>query len=174
MRGVGFQNKLLCSRFENDSFAHTSTVCTNTQQVAGHGQVITVSRPCVITAADSAGSKRIATKRFAALSESMATVIVENEFVKVNTAMPDHPGSCPAMKVLLQSAALNCDMLSLGMDHEAEMLSQAYTGVSTQCAASVSLSHADAKTSALLQLADLSDEGLGKLSEVDGLCPSMV
>ena len=57
----------------------------------------------------------------------MATVIVENEFVKVNTSMPDHPGSCAAMKVLLQSAALNCDCLSLGMDHEAEMLAQAQT-----------------------------------------------
>ena len=101
----------------------------------------------------------------------MATVIVENEFVKVNTSMPDHPGSCAAMKVLLQCAALNYDCLSLGMDDEAEMLAQAYTGVSTQCAASVSLSHADAKTLALLQLADLSDEGLGKLKPTARLSP---
>ena len=117
----------------------------------------------MLIAADSAASKHFAPTRSAVLSERMATVIVENEFVKLNTAMPDHPGSCSAMKVLLQSAALNCDCLSLGVDREAEMLAQAYTGVSTQCAASVSLSHADAKTSALLQLADLSDEGLGKV-----------
>ena len=51
------------------------------------------------------------------------------------------------------------------------MLAQAYTGVSTQCAASVSLSHADAKTLALLQLADLSDEGLGKLKPTARLSP---
>ena len=52
-----------------------------------------------------------------------------------------------------------------------QILAQAYTGVSTQCAASVSLSHADAKTSALLQLADLSDEGLGKLKPTARLSP---
>ena len=51
------------------------------------------------------------------------------------------------------------------------MLAQAYTGVSTQCAAPVSLSHADAKTTALLQLADLSDEGLGKLKPTARLSP---
>ena len=113
-----------CSRLENDSFAHTSIECTNTQQVAGHGQAITASRLCVISAA---GSKRFAQRRSTTLGERMATVIVENEFVKVNTSMPDHPGSCAAMKVLLQSAALNCDCLSLGMDHEAEMLAQAHT-----------------------------------------------
>ena len=42
------------------------------------------------------------------------------------------------------------------------MLAEAYNGVSTQCAASVALQHADAKTTALMQLADLLDEGLGR------------
>ena len=51
------------------------------------------------------------------------------------------------------------------------MLAEAYTGVSTQCAASVALSHADATTSALMQLADLSDEGLGKLKPTARLSP---
>ena len=88
------------------------------------------------TAADRAGSDHIAPTISAVLKERMATVIVENEFVKVNTALPDHPGSCMAMKNPLQSAALNCDCLSLGADHEAEMLAEAYNGVSTQCAAS--------------------------------------
>eukprot|EP00439_Symbiodinium_sp_Y106_P065646 s125_g10.t1 len=101
----------------------------------------------------------------------MATIIVENAFVKVNTALPDHPSSCGAMKSLLQRAALNCDCLSLGADHEAEMMAQAYAGVSTQCAASVALQNADAKTSALMRLAELSDEGLSKLKPTARLSP---
>ena len=144
---------------------------TNTQQVAGLSRVSTASRQRVSTAADKAGSDHIAPTIPAVLKETMATIIVENDFVKVNTSVADHPGSCGAMKSLLQSAALNCDCLSLGADHEAEMLAQAYTGVSTQCAASVALQNADAKTTALMQLADLSDEGLGKLKPTARLSP---
>ena len=145
---------------------------TNTQQAAGLDQVFTTSRQCVSTTADKAGSDFIAP----ALPETnllvtMATIIVENEFVKVNTAMPDHPASCGAMKSLLQSAALNSDCLSLGAGHEAEMLAYAYTGVATQTAAAVALQNAEAKTSALRQLSELSDEGLGKLKPTARLSP---
>ena len=72
------------------------------------------------------------------------------------------------MKSLLQSAALNSDCLSLGAGHEAEMLAHAYTGVATQTAAAVALQNAEAKTSALRQLSELSDEGLSKLSQPQG------
>eukprot|EP00439_Symbiodinium_sp_Y106_P079167 s520_g17.t2 len=88
----------LCSRFENDSFAHTSIAYTNTQQVAGHGRKITASRQCVSTATDKAGSNHIAPTIPAVLKETIATIIVANDFVKVNTALADHPGSCTAMK----------------------------------------------------------------------------
>eukprot|EP00439_Symbiodinium_sp_Y106_P006110 s11369_g1.t1 len=102
----------------------------------------------------------------------MATIIVENDFVKVNTAMPDHPASCGAMKSLLQSAALkSSDCLSLGAGDEAEMLAYAYTGVATQTAAAVALQNAEAKTSALRQLSELSDEGLSKLKPTARLSP---
>ena len=104
-----------CSRFEHDSLAHTHTSieCTNTQQVAGHGQVITTSHLCVNIAAERAGSRHFAQRRPTTLVERLSTIIVENDFVKANTSMPDHAGSCQAMKVLLQSV-LNCDYLSLG------------------------------------------------------------
>ena len=79
---------------------------TNTHQVAGLSRVITASRQRVLPAADIAGSDHIVPTLPAVLKETMATIIVENAFVKVNTALPDHPGSCGAMKSLLQSAAL--------------------------------------------------------------------
>ena len=144
---------------------------TNTQQAAGLSQVFTTSRQCVLTTADKAGSDFIALATPAVLLVTMATIIVENDFVKVNTAMPDHPASCGAMKSLLQSAALNSDCLSLGAGHEAEMLAHAYTGVATQTAAAVALQNAEAKTSALRQLSELSDEGLSKLKPTARLSP---
>ena len=166
------QTLLSRSRFRKDSFAHTSLVYTNTQQAAGPSQVFTTSRQCVLTTANKAGSDFIAPATpTTILLATMATIIVENEFVKVNTAMPDHPASCGAMKSLLQSAALNSDCLSLGAGHEAEMLAHAYTGVATQTAADVALQNAEAKTSALRQLAELSDEGLGKLKPTARLSP---
>ncbi|CAE6915907.1 unnamed protein product [Symbiodinium sp. CCMP2592] len=58
------------------------------------------------------------------------------EAVKAVPAMPVLNGCSEervtkTMKVILQSAALNCDIMSLGADRDAEML--AYTGGSTQC-----------------------------------------
>ena len=139
-----------CSRFENDSFAHTSIECISTHQAAGHDQVIMTSRSCVTIAAERAGSNHLAHRSSRSFVGTVAAIVIENDYVKVNTATADRPGVAQAMKVILQSAALNCDNLSLGAQHEAEMLAQEYTGVSTQCAASVSLTHADAKTTALL------------------------
>ena len=50
------------------------------------------------TATDKAGSNHIAPTIPAVLKETIATIIVANDFVKVNTALADHPGSCTAMK----------------------------------------------------------------------------
>ncbi|CAE7795763.1 unnamed protein product [Symbiodinium sp. CCMP2592] len=80
-------------------------------------------------------------------------------------------GVTKAMKTLLQSAALNNDIGSLGADNEYKMLESAYSCVSTQCAAGVSLTHADASCAALRQLADLSDEGMAKLKPTARLSP---
>ncbi|CAE7198859.1 unnamed protein product [Symbiodinium sp. CCMP2592] len=74
----------------------------------------------------------------------MAAIVVSDEFCRVNTSEADRAGVTKAMKTILQSAALNNDIISLGADHESQLLESAYSCVSTQCAAGVSLTHADA------------------------------
>ncbi|CAE7610555.1 unnamed protein product [Symbiodinium sp. CCMP2592] len=101
----------------------------------------------------------------------MAAIVVSDEFCRVNTSEADRNGVTKAMKTILQSAALNNDMISLGADHESQLLESAYSCVSTQCAAGVSLTHADATCVALRQMADLSDEGLAKLKPTARLSP---
>ncbi|CAE7643423.1 unnamed protein product [Symbiodinium sp. CCMP2592] len=101
----------------------------------------------------------------------MAAIVVSDEFCRVNTSEADRNGVTKAMKTILQSAALNNDIISLGADHESQLLESAYSCVSTQCAAGVSLTHADATTVALRQMADLSDEGLAKLKPTARLSP---
>ncbi|CAE7314988.1 unnamed protein product [Symbiodinium sp. CCMP2592] len=101
----------------------------------------------------------------------MAAIVVSDEFCRVNTSEADRAGVTKAMKTLLQSAALNNDIISLGADHESQLLESAYSCVSTQCAAGVSLTHADATCVALRQMADLSDEGLAKLKPTARLSP---
>ncbi|CAE7220216.1 unnamed protein product [Symbiodinium sp. CCMP2592] len=101
----------------------------------------------------------------------MAAIVVSDEFCRVNTSEADRNGVTKAMKTILQSAALNNDIISLGADHESQLLESAYSCVSTQCAAGVSLTHADATCVALRQMADLSDEGLAKLKPTARLSP---
>ncbi|CAE7546703.1 unnamed protein product [Symbiodinium sp. CCMP2592] len=101
----------------------------------------------------------------------MAAIVVSDEFCRVNTSEADRNGVTKAMKAILQSAALNNDIISLGADHESQLLESAYSCVSTQCAAGVSLTHADATCVALRQMADLSDEGLAKLKPTARLSP---
>ncbi|CAE7715281.1 unnamed protein product [Symbiodinium sp. CCMP2592] len=101
----------------------------------------------------------------------MAAIVVSDEFCRVNTSEADRNGVTKAMKTLLQAAALNNDIISLGADHESQLLESAYSCVSTQCAAGVSLTHADATCVALRQMADLSDEGLAKLKPTARLSP---
>ncbi|CAE7203411.1 kptA [Symbiodinium sp. CCMP2592] len=101
----------------------------------------------------------------------MAAIVVSDEFCRVNTSEADRTGVTKAMKTILQSAALNNDIISLGADHEYQLLESPYSCVSTQCAAGVSLTHADATCVALRQMADLSDEGLAKLKPTARLSP---
>ncbi|CAE7831496.1 pntA [Symbiodinium sp. CCMP2592] len=101
----------------------------------------------------------------------MAAIVVSDEFWRVNTSEADRAGVTKAMKTILQSAALNNDIISLGADHESQLLESAYSCVSTQCAAGLSLTHADATCVALRQMADLSDEGLAKLKPTARLSP---
>ncbi|CAE7400470.1 NLRC3 [Symbiodinium sp. CCMP2592] len=92
---------------------------------------------------------------------------------EVNTGEDDRTGVVKAMKTILQSAALNSDIISLGAETEYRMLESAYGCVSTQVAAGVSLTHADTSCSALRQLADLSDEGMAKLKPTARLSPKV-
>ncbi|CAE7518954.1 unnamed protein product [Symbiodinium sp. CCMP2592] len=108
---------------------------------------------------------------FKTFEKLMAAIVVSDEFCRVNTSEADRAGVTKAMKTILQSAALNNDIISLGADHESQLLESAYSCVSTQCAAGVSLTHADATCVALRQMADLSDEGLAKLKPTARLSP---
>ncbi|CAE7465896.1 unnamed protein product [Symbiodinium sp. CCMP2592] len=103
----------------------------------------------------------------------MAAILVNDPYCNVDTSSVDRQGVTKAMKTLLQSAALNNDIVSLGADSEYKMLESAYSCVSTQCAAGVSLTHADASCAALRQLADLSDEGMAKLKPTARLSPKV-
>ncbi|CAE7778417.1 unnamed protein product [Symbiodinium sp. CCMP2592] len=159
------------SRFENDSFARTSLECTNTQQTASLDREIMAPFMCTTAIATLAGSDLPDLPEATSTILKMAAVVVSDEFGRVNTAEADRTGVTKAMKTLLQSAALNNDIISLGADHEYAMLESAYSCVSTQCAAGVSLTHADATCAALRQMADLSDEGLAKLKPTARLSP---
>ncbi|CAE7783080.1 unnamed protein product [Symbiodinium sp. CCMP2592] len=160
-----------CSRFENDSFAHTSLECTNTQQTASLDHEILAFFMCTPAIAISAGSDLLDLPEATSTIPKMAAIVVSDEFCRVNTSEADRNGVTKAMKTILQSAALNNDIISLGADHESQLLESAYSCVSTQCAAGVSLTHADATTVALRQMADLSDEGLAKLKPTARLSP---
>ncbi|CAE7403505.1 Wrn [Symbiodinium sp. CCMP2592] len=160
-----------CSRFENDSFARTSLECTNTQQAASLDHEILASFMCTPAIATSAGSDLPDLPEATSTIPRMAAIVVSDEFCRVNTSEADRAGVTKAMKTLLQSAALNNDIISLGADHESQLLESAYSCVSTQCAAGVSLTHADATCVALRQMADLSDEGLAKLKPTARLSP---
>ncbi|CAE7657286.1 unnamed protein product [Symbiodinium sp. CCMP2592] len=160
-----------CSRFENDSFAHTSLECTNTQQTASLDHEILAFFMCTPAIAISAGSDLLDLPEATSTIPKMAAIVVSDEFCRVNTSEADRNGVTKAMKTILQSAALNNDIISLGADHESQLLESAYSCVSTQCAAGVSLTHADATCVALRQMADLSDEGLAKLKPTARLSP---
>ncbi|CAE7274790.1 unnamed protein product [Symbiodinium sp. CCMP2592] len=160
-----------CSRFENDSFAHTSLECTNTQQTASLDHEILASFMCTPAIAISAGSDLLDLPEATSTIPKMAAIVVSDEFCRVNTSEADRAGVTKAMKTILQSAALNNDIISLGADHESQLLESAYSCVSTQCTAGVSLTHADATCVALRQMADLSDEGLAKLKPTARLSP---
>ena len=62
-------------------------------------------------------------------SEAMADHGVSNECVKVNTREDKRPGVLNAMQMLLGSATLNSDYLSLGVGAEQKMMKEAYSGV---------------------------------------------
>ena len=59
----------------------------------------------------------------------MADHGVSNECVKVNTREDKRPGVLNAMQMLLGSATLNSDYLSLGVGAEQKMMKEAYSGV---------------------------------------------
>ena len=162
------RNKLF-SRFENDSFAHTSIECTNTQEIVSRDKVIMTSLVRVLAKATFGfSSNRKATNLLAAI---MATIIVNDQFCTVNSARLGMPSMTKWAKMLLQASALSSDVISLGAGHECDMLETAYQCVSTQCASGVSLTHADATTMALRELANLNDDGMGKLQPTARLSP---
>ena len=101
----------------------------------------------------------------------MAAIVVQDEFVRVNTSEPDRNGVLGVMKQILAAATVHSDYMCFGPSTEQKMLEEAYQGVSTQCAAQIALTNAEADVPNLIQMTYVSDEGLSKLKPTARLSP---
>ena len=102
---------------------------------------------------------------------AMAAIVVQDEFVRVNTSEPDRHGVLEVMKQILAAATVHSDYMCFGPSTEQKMLEEAYQGVSTQCAAQIALTNAEADVPNLIQMTYVSDEGLSKLKPTARLSP---
>ena len=102
---------------------------------------------------------------------AMAAIVVQDEFVRVNTTEPDRNGVLDAMKQIMAAATVHSDYMCFGPSTEQRMLEEAYQGVSTQCAAQIALTNSEAQVPNLIQMTYVSDEGLAKLKPTARLSP---
>ena len=138
------------TKFSRSENVFTSIECTNTHTTVFHESCSSVRvdsdlAACGIAEKSATCDPRAANKAFYRSRspaekgeplEAMAAIIVQDEYVKVNTTEVDRAGVLDAMKVLLASATVHSDYLSCGPSTEQRMLEEAYQGVTTQCAAS--------------------------------------
>ncbi|CAE7851892.1 unnamed protein product, partial [Symbiodinium necroappetens] len=101
----------------------------------------------------------------------MAAIVVQDEYVRVNTSEPDRNGVLDAMKQLLAGATVHSDYMSFGPSTEQRMLEEAYQGVTTQCAAQIALTNSEAQVPNLIEMTYVGDEGLSKLKPTARLSP---
>ncbi|CAE7727100.1 NLRC3, partial [Symbiodinium microadriaticum] len=101
----------------------------------------------------------------------MAAIVVQDEFVRVNTSEPDRKGVLDVMKQILAASTVHSDYMCFGPSTEQKILEEAYQGVSTQCAAQIALTNSEAQVPNLIQMTYISDEGLAKLKPTVRLSP---
>ena len=89
----------------------------------------------------------------------------------MNTSEPDRKGVLDVMKQIMAAATVHSDYMCFGPSTEQKMLEEAYQGVSTQCAAQIALTNAEADVPNLIQMTYVNDEGLAKLKPTARLSP---
>ena len=132
------------SRTEN---VFASIECTNIHSTTHHQSCSSVRMDSEVatcgTAEKLAGIKAISCSKPPATSpdfpKAMAAIVVQDEYVRVNTSEPDRNGVLGAMKTLLASATVHADYMCFGPSTEQRMLEEAYKGVTTQGAAQIAL-----------------------------------
>ena len=175
MRGV-VQSFLARKMFSHRSSAQTHTPLYSTKAAAQYEWLLHVVLlrnllPVISTATSKAFyCSRSPAEKLEPL-EAMAAIIVQDEYVKVNTTEVDRAGVLDAAKVLLASATVHSDYLSFGPSTEQRMLEEAYQGVTTQCAAQIALASSEAKVPNLIEMCYVGDEGLAKLKPTARLSP---
>ena len=150
---------------------HTTTFHESCSSVRVDSEVATCG-----TAEKLAGLKAICCSKSPAtspkLSKAMAAIVVQDEYVRVNTSEANRNGVLDAMKkTLLASATVHSDYLCFGPSTEQRMLEEAYQGVTTQCAAQIALASSEAQVPNLIEMSYVGDEGLSKLKPTARLSP---
>ena len=88
----------------------------------------------------------------------MAAIVVQDEYVRVNTLEPDRNGVLDAMKQLLASATVHSDYMCFGPSTEQRMLEEA---------AQIALTNSEAQVPNLIEMTYVSDEGFGDLERLE-------
>ena len=175
----GSSTKLSNTKFSRSENVFASIECTNTHPTTHHQSCSLVrmgSEVATCGAAENfAGMEAIYCSKTPATAfdhlTAMAAIVVQDEFVRVNTSEPDRKGVLDAMKQILAAATVHSDYMCFGPSTEQKMLEEAYQGVSTQCAAQIALTNAEADVPNLIQMTYVSDEGLAKLKPTARLSP---
>ena len=175
----GGSTKLYSTKFSRSKNVFASIECTNTHSTTHHQSCSLVrmgSEVATCGAAENlAGTKAIYCSKSPATAfdhlTAMAAIVVQDEFVRVNTTEPDRNGVLDVMKQILAAATVHSDYMCFGPSTEQKMLEEAYQGVSTQCAAQIALTNSEAEVPNLIQMTYVSDEGLSKLKPTARLSP---
>ena len=166
-------------KFSRSENVFASIECTNIHTTTLHQSCSSVRMDSEVatcgTAEKFAGIKAICCSKPPAttpdLPKAMAAIVVQDEYVRVNTSEADRNGVLDAMKTLLASATVHSDYMCFGPSTEQRMLEEAYKGVTTQCAAQIALASSDAQVPNLIEMTYVGDEGLSKLKPTARLSP---
>ena len=94
----------------------------------------------------------------------MAAIVVQDEYVRVNTLEPDRNGVLDAMKQLLASATVHSDYMCFGPSTEQRMLEEA---------AQIALTNSEAQVPNLIEMTYVSDEGVRGPGAARDLCSAV-
>ena len=167
------------TKFSRSENVFASIECTNIHPTTHHQSCSLVrmgSEVATCGAAEKlAGIKAIYCSKTPATTPdhltAMAAIVVQDEYVRVNTTEPDRNGVLGTMKQLMAAATVHSDYMCFGPSTEQRMLEEAYQGVSTQCAAQIALTNSEAQVPNLIQMTYVGHEGLAKLEPTARLSP---